>query len=44
MRGEISDLNFYYINEILQWIVSIEQSELVDLNTMYLIIGTTFHL
>ena len=25
MRRGISDLDFYYINEILQWIVSIEQ-------------------
>ena len=25
MRRGISDLNFYYINKLLQWIVSIEQ-------------------
>ena len=25
MRRGISDLDFYYINKILQWIVSIEQ-------------------
>ena len=25
MRRGIYDLNFYYINKILQWIVSIEQ-------------------
>ena len=27
MRRGISDLNFYYINEILQWMVYIEQTD-----------------